>query len=77
MLSLKHRATVTIQKRMMSVGVASDNTILQYEKAFNLNYVVPSIGFQPFLYGNLKLSSTLENLLCYCYTSYEMRDQFL
>ena len=29
-----------------------------------------------FLYGHLKLSWTLENSLCYCYTSYEMTDQF-
>ena len=29
-----------------------------------------------FLYRHLKLSLTLENSLCYCYTSYEMTDQF-
>ena len=37
--------------------------------------VVPSISFQTFLYRHLKLSQTLENSLCYCYTSYEMTDQ--
>ena len=40
-------------------------------------YVVPSISFQTFLYRHLKLSVTLENSVCYCYTSYEMTDQFL
>ena len=30
-----------------------------------------------FLYRNLKLLYTLENSVCYCYTSYEMTDQFL
>ena len=30
-----------------------------------------------FLYRYLKLSWTLENLVCYCYTSYEMTDQYL
>ena len=35
-------------------------------------YVVHSISFQTFLYRHLKLSQTLENSLCYCYTSYEM-----
>ena len=39
-------------------------------------YVVHSISFQIFLYGHLKLSQTLENSVCYCYTSYEMTDQF-
>ena len=38
---------------------------------------MPSIGFQTFLYRHLKLSLTLENSLRYCYTSYEMTDQFL
>ena len=32
--------------------------------------------FQTFSFGHLKLSKTLENSLCYCYTSYEMTDQF-
>ena len=32
---------------------------------------------QTFLYRHLKLSKTLENSGCYCYTSYEMTDQFL
>ena len=40
-------------------------------------YVVLSISFQTFLYTHLKLSQTLENSVCYCYTSYEMTDQFL
>ena len=40
-------------------------------------YVVYLISFQPFLYGHLKLSKTIENSVCYCYTSYEMTDQFL
>ena len=40
-------------------------------------YVVHSISFQTFLYGHLELSWTLENSVCYCYTSYEMTDQFL
>ena len=35
-----------------------------------------SISFQTFLYRHLKLSLTLESPLCYCYTSYEMTDQF-
>ena len=39
--------------------------------------VVPSIGFQTFLYRHLKLSKTLENSVCYCNTSYEMTEQFL
>ena len=39
--------------------------------------MVPSISFQIFLYMHLKLSETLENSVCYCYTSYEMTDQFL
>ena len=30
-----------------------------------------------FLYRILELSYTLENSLCYCYTSYEITDQFL
>ena len=30
-----------------------------------------------FLYRHLKLSKTLEKSVCYCYTSYEMTDQFL
>ena len=30
-----------------------------------------------FLYSHLKLVLTLENTVCYCYTSYEMTDQFL
>ena len=34
--------------------------------------MVPSVNFQTFLYRHLKLSKTLENSLCYCYTSYEM-----
>ena len=38
--------------------------------------MVPSISFQTFLYRHLKLSLTLENLVCCCYTSYEMTDQF-
>ena len=29
-----------------------------------------------FLYKHLKLSQTLENSACYCYTSYEMTDNF-
>ena len=40
-------------------------------------YEVPSISFQTFLYWHLKLSQTLESSVCYCYTSYEMTDQFL
>ena len=32
--------------------------------------------FPYFLYRHLKLSNTLENSVCYCYTSYEMIDQF-
>ena len=30
-----------------------------------------------FLYRHLELSQTLANSVCYCYTSYEMTDQFL
>ena len=30
-----------------------------------------------FLYWHLKLSSTLEDSVCYCYSFYEMTDQFL
>ena len=41
------------------------------------NYEVHTISFKTFLYRHLKLSYTLENSLCYCYTSYEMTDQFL
>ena len=40
-------------------------------------YVVPLISFQTFLYRYLKLSQTLENSVWYCYTYYEMTDQFL
>ena len=39
-------------------------------------YVVHSISYQTFLYGHLKLSWTLENSVCYCYTSYEMTNHF-
>ena len=39
--------------------------------------MVHSISFQTFLYRHLQLSSTLEHLICYCYTYYEMTDQFL
>ena len=39
--------------------------------------VVHSISFQTFLYRHLKLSWTLENSVCYCYTSYEMTDKVL
>ncbi len=35
-------------------------------------YEVHSKSFQTFLYRHLKLSYTLENSVCYCYTSYEM-----
>ena len=35
-------------------------------------YVVHSISVQTFLYKHLKLSKTLDNSGCYCYTSYEM-----
>ena len=38
--------------------------------------VVQSINFQTFLYKHLKLSKTLENSVCYCYTSYKMTEQF-
>ena len=38
---------------------------------------MPSISFQTILYRHLKLSWTLENSVCYCYTSYKMTDQFL
>ena len=34
------------------------------------SYVVSSIRFQTFFYRHLKLSQTLENSVCYCYTSY-------
>ena len=40
-------------------------------------YVVLSISFKTFLYRHFKLSETLENSVCYSYTSYEMTDQFL
>ena len=40
-------------------------------------YVVHLISFQTFLYRHLKFSYTLENSVCYCYTCYEMTDQFL
>ena len=39
--------------------------------------MVHSISFQTFLYKHLNLSETLENSVSYCYTSYEMTDQFL
>ena len=39
--------------------------------------VVHSISFQPFFYKHLNLSKTHDNSVCYCYTSYEMTDQFL
>ena len=39
-------------------------------------YVVHLIGLQTFLYWHLKLLLPLENSVCYCYTSYEMTDQF-
>ena len=39
-------------------------------------YVVHSIGFQTFLYRRSKLLKTLENSLCYCYTSYQMTNHF-
>ena len=41
--------------------------------------VVHSIRFQTFffLYRHFKLFWTLENSVCYCYTSYEMTDKFL
>ena len=42
-----------------------------------LKYVVNSISFQTIIYRHLELSKTLENSVCYCYTSYEMTDQFL
>ena len=45
--------------------------------AYSVTNVVPSVCFKTFLYRHLKLSKTLENSLCYCYTSYEMTDQFL
>ena len=35
-------------------------------------YIIWLISFQTFLYRHLKFSSTLENSVCYCYTSYEM-----
>ena len=40
-------------------------------------HVVHSISFQTFLYRHLKWSYAHENSPCYCYTSYEMTDQFL
>ena len=40
-------------------------------------YEVPSISLQTFFYRRLNLSETLENSVCYWYTSYEMTDQFL
>ena len=33
--------------------------------------------FLDFLYRYLELSQTIESSVCYCYTSYEMTDQFL
>ena len=45
--------------------------------SFSDIYVVHSIDFQIFLDRHLKLSLTLKNSLCYCYTSYEMTDQLL
>ena len=35
------------------------------------------ISFKAFFYRHLILSQTFENSVCYCYTSYEMTDQFL
>ena len=35
------------------------------------------IQYVSFLYRHLKLTYTFENSVCYCYTSYEMTDQFL
>ena len=37
-------------------------------------YVMPSINYRTFLYRHLKLSWTIENSGCYCYTTYEMID---
>ena len=51
--------------------------IYSYRRLHTLGYVVHSISFQTFLYRHLKSSQTLENSVCYCYTSYEMTDQFL
>ena len=39
--------------------------------------MVHLIGFQTFLYSHLKLSQTLENSVCYYYTTYEITDQCL
>ena len=44
---------------------------------FCATYIVHSIRLQAFLYRHLKWSETLENSGCYCYTCYEMTDQFL
>ena len=44
---------------------------------FIISYDGCSICFQTSLYRHLKLSQTLGNSMCYCYTSYEMTDPFL
>ncbi len=40
-------------------------------------YEVHTVSLQTFIVGYLKLSYTLENAICYCYTYYEMKDSFL
>ena len=40
-------------------------------------YVVYSISFRTFFGQAFKIVETLENSVCYCYTSYKMTDQFL
>ena len=43
----------------------------------SLIYEVNSTSFQTFLYRHFKLSKTLVNSVCYCYTCDEMTDKFL
>ena len=60
------------------VGFYGISTIVVYSMPNPIyTYVVPSISFQIFLNKHLKLSETLNNSVCYCYSSYEMTHQFL
>ena len=54
---------------------------LSFSFHFNLlqsvHYIRGVFNTTLILYRHLKLSKTLENSVCYCYTSYEMTEQFL
>ena len=75
----------TLFKRIIRKG--KYYSILQRHAIFSSNHINGLISTQYtwclqeisglFLYRHLKLSQTLENSVCYCYTSYEMTGQFL